>query len=146
MKMCRCSPYNKLFLHVHCIHYASDILFSWCHTSHFFDREWFCSCVYLPSSPQCTCWSYRAKLCYLLCCAFISVIRVWFPSVHTWSYTLRSLGGSSVQLKTGFSAFFSPFAQNSAAFPPKLWRKPNGYLFITSALRFCYSLNKSTQH
>lgn len=78
-------------------------------------------CVYLPFSPQCTCWTIRSKLSYHLCCVFITVIRVLFPSFHTCSNTLWSLGGSSVQLKQGFQPFQS--CSELCCFPPKLRRK-----------------------
>lgn len=101
----------------------SSLFCVWYHTFYFFNStEVDFALVFLPFFSTTV-----HLLCYLLCWVFIAVTRVLSPSSHTRRYTFWSLGGSSVQLKQA-SQHFQSFCSKLHCFPPKLWRKPNGYL------------------
>ena len=92
--------------------------------------------MYLPPFPS-TQFSYWSVWVFTV---------IFFLSLHTCSYTLWPLGGSSVQLKQ--LIYLEPCCP--AAPPPHThthYREyPNGQLSSRLLLRFCYTLNKSTQH
>lgn len=87
---------------------------------------YFALCVYLIS-PQCTCWSVRAKLCHLFVLCIHHCYRglvPFFPHMQLHSVITR-WKQCSAQIK--FSAF-SVLLHRAPLLSSKLWKEPNGCL------------------